>query len=125
MKHSHQKKFLLLAILIHQCLAERQKRRNRFYLTRSNLNPSSRSATAWEYLYESKDDRAFILTMGVGVSVFQQLLNSGFEAAWNTMPIPRADVLSTGKIAGSPSILDVLWCFRTCSTSSQLHNGRL
>ena len=97
MKHSHRKRILLLVILIHQSLAERQKRRNRFYLTRSNLNPSSRLETAWEYLYVSKDDRAFILTMGVGVSVFQQLLDSGFEAAWNTLPIPRGDVLSNAK----------------------------
>jgi len=98
MKHSLQNRILLLLIIIHQGLAERQKRRNRFYLTRRNLNPSSRSATAWEYLYESKDDRAFILTMGVGVSVFQQLLDSGFEATWNTMPIPRDDVLSNAKL---------------------------
>jgi len=97
MKHSLQNRILLLLIIIHQGLAERQKRRNRFYLTRRNLHPSSWSATAWEYLYESKDDRAFILTMGVGVSVFQQLLDSGFEVTWNTMLIPRDDVLSNAK----------------------------
>ncbi|RPB04719.1 hypothetical protein L873DRAFT_1833053 [Choiromyces venosus 120613-1] len=97
MNRALRKRILLFLIILYQSPAEPYKRRNRFYLTRSNLNPSSRSGTAWEYLYDSKDDRAFILTMGIGVSVFHQLLNSGFMAAWNTLPIPRGDVVGNAR----------------------------
>jgi hypothetical protein len=49
--------------------SERRKRRNRYYLTRSALPPNPRVGTAWQILYHSQENKAFICTMGVGVKV--------------------------------------------------------
>jgi hypothetical protein len=72
---------------------QRRQRRNRFYLTRAELPPNPRAGTAWQQLYLSKQNRAYILTMGVDVSVFEYLLGViGFQKAWDSTPIPRFDV---------------------------------
>lgn len=66
--------------------------KKRYYFTRKSLPPTPRHGTAWLYLYESRDNRAFILTMGVGVHLFEEILESGFDTWWTTMPLPRNDV---------------------------------
>ncbi|KII84777.1 hypothetical protein PLICRDRAFT_57297 [Plicaturopsis crispa FD-325 SS-3] len=78
---------------------ERAARRNpsRLYLRRPQLLPNPRILSAWQRLYESQDDRAFITTMGFDVDTFQLLLDSGFEEKWNATPIPRSDVAASGQ----------------------------
>jgi hypothetical protein len=86
------KKLIIICLFIVLCALDRRRRRNRFYLTRSTLPPTPRANTAWQHLFESRDDRAWILTMGVGVKVFEKILAAGFAEAWTSTPIPRNDV---------------------------------
>ena len=59
---------------------DRRRRLNRFYLARISLPPDSRAGTAWQFLYSSRNDRSFILTIGLSVRVFELLLSAGFAA---------------------------------------------
>ena len=68
----------------------------RLYLTRAELLPNPRHDTPWQQLYGSRNDRAFITTMGFSCSVFDLILSAGFEERWNTTPISRNDVSSGG-----------------------------
>lgn len=72
----------------------RAERRNahRTYLTRPELPPNPCIESAWQRLYRSQSDRAFITTMGFNVTTFNTILEAGFEEQWNTTPIPRHDV---------------------------------
>jgi hypothetical protein len=70
--------------------ARRSSRRT--YLTRAELLPNPRENTAWQILYNSQSDRAFITTMGFNIETFHSILDAGFAAEWNTRPIPRNDV---------------------------------
>ena len=63
----------------------------RQYLGRMNLLPNPRSETPWTRLYENREDRAFITTMGIDTSTFDAILDAGFERCWYTRPIPRPD----------------------------------
>lgn len=72
-----------------------RRRDRRLYLTRTDLLPNPRTATPWQALYESRNDRAFITTMGFSVTAFHNILHHGFENDWNTIPIPRNDVPAT------------------------------
>ena len=74
--------------------AERRRER-RLYLVRGDLLKTAREGTPWQVLNSSKNDRAFITTMGFDVATFDLILSSGFEERWNSMPIPRADAPST------------------------------
>jgi len=74
---------------LQNCL--RIARRKRAYLTRTALCPNPRINTPWQFLYHSQDNRAFINTMGVDCTVFQYILDAGFEELWNTTPIYRGD----------------------------------
>ena len=69
--------------------------RNRYprrqYLGQMNLLPNPRVGTPWTHLYQNREDRAFITTMGVDVSTFNAILKAGFERLWNAHPIPRPD----------------------------------
>ena len=73
----------------------RQRNARRTYLTRSDLNPSPRIGTPWQYMLARGNDRAFITTMGIDVTTFEYLLNQGFAETWNTTPIPRNDISLT------------------------------
>ncbi|TFK50298.1 hypothetical protein OE88DRAFT_1808659, partial [Heliocybe sulcata] len=66
------------------------------YLCRPQLLPSPRHNTPWQRLYASRDDRAFITTMGFNVETFHTLLVSGFEMEWEGLPIDRTDVSRAG-----------------------------
>lgn len=85
--------------------AERRHQR-RLYLTRAQLLPNPRSATPWQVLYDSRNDRAFITTMGFDVAMFHSILVNGFEDSWNNTPIPRSDVASTAAPVLSRRSLD-------------------
>ena len=68
---------------------------HRTYLTRPELQPRPREESAWQRLYHSQNDRAFITTMGFNVAAFDRILMAGFEESWNSMAIPRDDVTRT------------------------------
>jgi hypothetical protein len=75
----------------------RQAARRRLYLTRPELLQNPRHNTPWQTLYASRNDRAFITTMGLDVATFHHILDhAGFAYRWDTRPIPRPDVQSHG-----------------------------
>ena len=76
-------------------LRAERRQAHRTYLTRPELQPNPREESAWQRLYRSENDRAFITTMGLNVAAFDRILTAGFEESWNTMPIPRNDVAGT------------------------------
>lgn len=94
----------VLAFAIHQVFQARnkrvrQRRPHRLYLCRRELPPNPRVGTAWQRLWASQSDRAFITTMGVDVATFRLLLEGPgrFGELWDTTPIPRNDVSSRGE----------------------------
>ena len=95
-QHRQKKRRLLLVLWVEvwHRREERIRLRNthRTYLTRPDLNPSSRIGTPWQYMYARGNDRAFITTMGIDVATFQHILNEGFAEMWNTAAIPRDDI---------------------------------
>ena len=67
----------------------------RNYLCCPQLLPSPRVDTAWQVLFKSRNDHAFITTMGFNVETFELIVHSGFAERWYTQPIPRTDLLSS------------------------------
>ena len=91
---------LLIAVLIvgsneDHAWAVANRRPRRQYLGRTSLLPNPRIGTPWTHLYESRNDRAFITTMGVDSSTFCIILEAGFGRLWSTRPIPRPDMCTT------------------------------
>ncbi|KAG9087331.1 hypothetical protein FRC07_012847 [Ceratobasidium sp. 392] len=82
---------MVYAILKHKQLPARKRRRT-VHLRRPELMPNPRVESPWQSLYHSRQDSAFIVTMGIDVETFHYILDSGFEAAWNTTPVTRDDV---------------------------------
>lgn len=70
---------------------------SRNYLTRYDLPPNPHLGTAWQYLFGSQNDRAFITTMGFDVATFEFIISSGFGERWLSRPIPRRDAHMSGK----------------------------
>ena len=50
-----------------------------------------RQNTPWQVLYDSRDDCAFITTMGINCATFDDILDSGFREHWESSSIPPAD----------------------------------
>ncbi len=75
--------------------AERRKPSRR-YLRRPQLLPNPRYNTPWQVLLASRDDRAFITTMGLDCATFDYILSNGFAERWNNNPIPRPDADAQG-----------------------------
>jgi len=93
---------LSAALLITGAEASRDlriERRNqtRNYLCRPQLQPNPRHNTPWQALFNSRNDRAFITTMGFDVKTFELIVRSGFGACWLNQPIPRADASTRGE----------------------------
>jgi len=87
-----------IAVALHlEELRRRRRSTTRRYLTWLNLLPNPRTGTAWQKLYASRSDRAYITTMGLDVSTFNAVLQAGFAGRWETQPIPRNDVKRTGR----------------------------
>jgi hypothetical protein len=63
----------------------------------SSLLPNPRMLTAWQKVYESMDNCAYITTMDINVNTFLYILSSGFKLTWNTMPIPCEDTSLDGQ----------------------------
>ncbi|KAF9480326.1 hypothetical protein BDN70DRAFT_832907 [Pholiota conissans] len=83
-----------------------RRHENRNYLCRSQLPPNPRHGTAWQALYGSRDDRAFITTMGFDVSTFELIITSGFGLLWLSEPIPRNDTSTAGNTRPGARSLD-------------------
>lgn len=88
--------FILLAMLAQDHGRRECRRKHRTYLCRPQLLPNPRAATPWQWLYDTQDRNAFVVTMGVDPSTFQHILDGGFEDAWNTTAIPRPDTFTHG-----------------------------
>jgi hypothetical protein len=86
---------VLGVIELHRLHTERRKP-SRLYLCRPQLTRNPRGATPWQILYRSRNDQAYITTMGFDVAMFNHILEAGFGVAWNITPIPRADATNTG-----------------------------
>ncbi|KAF5348195.1 hypothetical protein D9758_014669 [Tetrapyrgos nigripes] len=84
--------YIYYGALESQRIRSERRLERRLYLTRPYLLPNPRSQTPWQVLYEGRNDRAFITTMGLNVAVFQRILDSGFERYWNENTITRQDV---------------------------------
>ncbi|KAJ7747549.1 hypothetical protein B0H16DRAFT_1320279 [Mycena metata] len=87
---------VLGAIEARRLRAERRKP-SRLYLCRPQLLRNPRGATAWQVLYRTRNDRAYITTMGFDVTTFDTILEAGFGQHWNNTPIPRPDASKRGK----------------------------
>lgn len=83
------------AIEAHRLRTERRKP-SRLYLCRPQLLRNPRGATPWQVLYQTRNDRAYITTMGFDVHTFDMILEAGFGHAWNTTAIPRQDTSRMG-----------------------------
>jgi hypothetical protein len=93
---------LALVVMAMQIGAEEDKQARievragkRHGLRREDLQPDPRGETGWTRLYNRRNDRAWITTMGFGVVAFETLLEK-FKEVWYLHPIPRADTSSTG-----------------------------
>ncbi|KAG6918855.1 hypothetical protein DXG01_011260 [Tephrocybe rancida] len=73
-----------------------QRHPSRLYLRRGQLLPNPRVGTPWQVLYDSRDNRAFIMTMGFDVAMFDYIMESGFEYAWFWTAIPHPDTPTVG-----------------------------
>ena len=54
----------------------------RLYLVQDDLLKTPREGTAWQALNTSRNDRAFITTMGFDVAAFDLILSSRFESGY-------------------------------------------
>ncbi|KDQ56284.1 hypothetical protein JAAARDRAFT_59183 [Jaapia argillacea MUCL 33604] len=75
----------------------RRRHGHRLYLTRPELMPLPHVDSPWQRLVHSRNDRAFITTMGFDVNTFFLIHNSGSARRWNDTPIPHSDVVLTGQ----------------------------
>ena len=79
-------------------MQRRRRRPHRLYLPRQELLPNPWDGTAWQQLWKSEEDRAFITTMGLDVATFRYILegDNGFGIQWESSTIPRNDVCIYG-----------------------------
>ena len=69
---------------------------SRLYLCCPQLLPNPRMNTAWQCLYHSRSNWAYITTIGVNVDTFHKILESGFSDLWHESLIPRDDTAWAG-----------------------------
>ena len=62
------------------CNERRNPTRN--YLCRPQLQPNPRTGTAWQVLFNSENDHAYITTMGFNVDTFELIIQAGFAERW-------------------------------------------
>ena len=88
--------FVLTGIEENQKHKSEIRNKTRLYLTRPDLLPDPCNDTPWTTLYNRREPRAFITTMGFNPDSFDYILRP-FQLIWDTTTIPRADVSSRGK----------------------------
>lgn len=59
------------------------------YLMRPELMYNRHLDTPWQKLYNTRNGRAFITTMGFDFTTFSAILDADFEEAWDSNPISR------------------------------------
>jgi hypothetical protein len=74
----------------------RHRNPSRLYLCRGQLLHDPRGDTAWQKLKRTRNDCAFITTMGFNVKMFTFILESRFPKHWYEDTIPRHDTNVTG-----------------------------
>ncbi|KAK9482350.1 hypothetical protein V1527DRAFT_21394, partial [Lipomyces starkeyi] len=102
--HQEEEYDALVIALIVGILGTASARRNLFYLTRPVLISPNKSP--WQILYDSCDERAFILTTGLSPAIFNYVLDCGFKQAWDTSTITRSDVSINGQARPSQRSLN-------------------
>ena len=80
---------------------------SQLYLCRPQLLPNPHINTPWQALYHSRNDRAYITTMGFDVETFKLILSAGFTQKFYETPIPRDDVNTMGASRPGQCSLDV------------------
>ncbi|KAJ3963269.1 hypothetical protein EV361DRAFT_813509, partial [Lentinula raphanica] len=95
-------------VLNHEVKKRSSRNPSRLYLTRPQLMPQPRLDSPWIRLWEGQNNRAFITTMGLDVATFRLILEGPdrFAARWESTPIPRPDVSSTGETRSERRSLD-------------------
>lgn len=103
-EHEDDHEFQLAAAISFLCVGAEQARLqrnryrnpNRLYLCRAQLLPNPHINTPWVRLRQSRNDRAFITTMGFNVAAFEIIVAEGFGYEWYASPIPRGDTDQEG-----------------------------
>lgn len=78
------------AIVIEGLERRKSRQRGQNYLKRAYLHQTPQYGTAWEIIYASGNEGAFIQTSGFDVKIFHFLLR-WFEPRWTSQPISRND----------------------------------
>jgi hypothetical protein len=81
--------------------------------------------SGWQSIYRSCEDRAYIHVLGIDVSTFDYLMDSGFREAWELRPIKRTDTNQAGASRIGARSLDAagglgLALHFLCSTMSEV-----
>jgi hypothetical protein len=84
----------------------RHRHPSQLYLTRNQLLPFPHSNTPWQRLRASQNDHAYITTMGLNISTFHAILDTGFADAWYGTTVSRADANRVGKARPMARSLD-------------------
>ena len=71
-------------------------RLHHLFLLHPHLMPNPCIDTPWQRLYASQSKQVFITTMGLDIKTFHFILQHGFSAAWDSLPIPHSDVSQSG-----------------------------
>lgn len=79
----------------------RQKQRN--YLRRRDLHALPRMQSAWQQLYVTRSEKAYVLTTGLDPCTFEWLLER-FDPLWSSTPIERNDVNSNAVARTAASV---------------------
>jgi len=74
-----------------------RRHQTRNYLCHPQLLPNPRLGTPWMALFLSRNDRAYITTMGFDVCTMEYIITSGFGRWWLGQSIPRQDVHTSGE----------------------------
>ena len=77
------------------------------YILWQELLPNPWDSIAWQQLWKSKEDQAFITTMGLDMATFRYILegDNSFGIQWESSTIPRNDVC----IYGGSQLKEDLW----------------
>ena len=87
-------------------LHSERRNQTKNHLCRPQLQRDPRNNTSWQALFDSRNDCAFITTMGFDVETFELIVRSGFGTLWLSRPIPRTDVSIHGEPRPGGRFLD-------------------
>jgi hypothetical protein len=76
---------ILLGVVEAYRLCNKQRKPSRLYLCCPQLLRDPHGSTAWQVLYRSRHDCAYITTMGFDVATFHQLYTPHWKHQWQTL----------------------------------------